>query len=740
MNEYGLRDIESKEELALRGVDVSSRITGLLVETCLNQKFKNDTASNLELTYTFPLPVGATLLSFTLSIGERTYQGEVIPRVEAEVVYEKAITEGHSAFRLQEIQAGLYNATLGNVMAGESVEISIAYTETMAWNGNSLRYRLPMTIAPRYGEPTGMQPWQRPETSMKAEYSLNLTVTIAGDLARGAINSPSHKVSFLLEPEGLKITLAKGASMDRDFVLEIESQTVQSVGVSAFARDTHVAMLTLLPPPVEHHEQNRDVVLILDCSGSMQGDSIKFAKEGILLALGSMKPNERFGLVAFGSNAISFDKQLQPANRKNLDMAWRWVNSLETMGGTNLFGAMNIALQLVSDQAADILLLTDGEVWVDDDTQRATLRKGVRIFTVGIGSAVAQDVVQQLADETGGACELLLPTEDMSDRIYRHFNRMRQPQMEALDIRWPNKPLWVSQPERSCFAGDAYTVFAAFEEAPIGVAAVVYEFTGQSSSKVEVPLAVESIAADVVVRLGVKQHLPQVPKVHRQDWAVKYQLMTDLTDYLIKVQRADGEKAERFPELRIQPQMLPAGWGGSSTVHARSARPNLDKDICFSVAIASNAYNHISDVPAVARRRVLPTPAIADNGYTAFIKRVTAEAKMKIFGDLPTTREALSTLALPAPLENLLNELAAENYSDDDIVRAFYRAFIEHDGSLNIKDKFLKKMDAIVGSTPIIPELVSRILKMLNTLCNERMQGLGADRYDIPAFLRKHAD
>lgn len=105
-------------------------------------------------------------------------------------------------------------------------------------------------------------------------------MTIAGELARSAIICPSHKVSFLLEEGTLKLTLATGAAMDRDFILEMENDSVQSLGVSAFARDTHVAMLTLLPPPVKFHEQNRDVVLVLDCSGSMQGDSLNLAKEG----------------------------------------------------------------------------------------------------------------------------------------------------------------------------------------------------------------------------------------------------------------------------------------------------------------------------------------------------------------------------------------------------------------------------------------------------------------------------
>ena len=151
--EFGLLDAESGERVALRGVDVSARISGLLAETRLTQRYRNETSTNLELIYTFPLPVSGVLLSFSVTIGDRQYHGEVIPRSKAEVDYEKAIGKGDSAFRLQELEAGIYNATLGNVMAGEAVEISLSYAETLAWNGKSLRYRLPTTLAPRYGEP-----------------------------------------------------------------------------------------------------------------------------------------------------------------------------------------------------------------------------------------------------------------------------------------------------------------------------------------------------------------------------------------------------------------------------------------------------------------------------------------------------------------------------------------------------------------------------------------------------------
>ena len=220
------------------------------------------------------------LLSFAAKVGECRYEGTVIPRKEAEVKYEQAISEGNSAFRLQEVRAGIYSATLGNVMAGEAIEITLTYAETLAWNGRSIRYRLPTTLAPRYGEPGTMQPWQRPVTQIAVEYPLSVVVQIDGALARAAISCPSHQAIFRPGAESVAISLATGATLDRDFILEIENDAVRSLGISATACGTHLAMLTLLPPAVAADSNwARDVVILLDCSGSMTGDSLKLVKE-----------------------------------------------------------------------------------------------------------------------------------------------------------------------------------------------------------------------------------------------------------------------------------------------------------------------------------------------------------------------------------------------------------------------------------------------------------------------------
>lgn len=624
MTEYGMMNNESGEMLALRGVEVSTRIAGLLASTTLGQKYKNDTDSNLELSYTFPIPVAGTLLSFEVAIGERKYEGQVIPRSQAEAKYEETIGEGNSAFRLQEVRSGMYNATLGNVMPGETVTITMTYAEPLSWNGQSIRYRLPTTIAPRYGDPMGMQPWQRPTTSLVAEYPLSISVSITGDLAHSAVSCPSHKVRMKIQHAELTVQLAQGASMDRDFILEIQNDEVRSLGTFACARETNIAMLTLLPPEVSGQGNERDVVLVIDCSGSMQGDSMALATSGIQMALGSLEPNERFGLIAFGSSFLEFDKALQPANRKNLDMARRWVNNLPNLGGTDINGALELALKLKAKQPMDILLLTDGQDWQVGDSVANAKTQGVRIFSMGIGSAVAEDAVQMMADETGGACELVAPTEDMSERIYRHFNRMRQPQMDHLEIEWPDTPLWECRPSRACFAGDAYTVCAALTDGVPKEVSVRFEFAEEAPQSLSVSLRTDEASSDAIVRLAAKQRLAMLGEDERQAWAVKYQLISADTDYLITVERTAEEKASELPELQIQPQMLPAGWGATSSVNAgnngarqQRARSASSQNMMFSPARTVD-FAQIADIPAIVRKRNVTVESLAKSGVDRF--------------------------------------------------------------------------------------------------------------------------
>lgn len=733
MTDIGLIALDSGERLALRGVQVSSRISALLAQTALTQQYQNDTDTNLELVYTFPLPTDATLLSFAVAIGDARFQGQVVPRRQAEVVYEQAIGEGNTAFRLQEIRAGLYCTTLGNVMPGERIEITLTYAETLAWNGKRLRYRLPTTVAPRYGDPIGMQPWQRPATILDADYSFQMRVVIAGVLARSTMTCPSHQVRIRSEEDEVTVILANRATLDRDFVLDIENKHVRSMGAVAVAQDTRVAMLTLLSPEIAPQDGGRDVVLVIDCSGSMQGDSLRLAKEGIHLALGSLQPQERFGLVAFGTRSIQLDRALQPANRKNLDLARRWVDGLSDLGGTDIDGALTMALSLSQEPSAlDILLLTDGQDWQAGTVSHQARAKGARIFSVGIGAAVAEDAVRSVAEVTEGACELIMPNEDMSERIYRHFCRMRQPRLTRISIAWPCAPQWEARPQHACFAGDAYTVFAALPQALAGTVAVTCAFADESTQTIDIPLEVDPTNDEALVRMAARQRLSALNEVESAAWAVQYQLISKATDYLITMERAMDDKPSALPALQVQPHMLPAGWGGTSTTGPLPLSGTLGGGV-----VSAARFDDLAMLVVLRRSAQLDMPH--DNGYMELLRALQARSRRRLRTGLPMNCEQLLGLPLPEPLAALIEELL-RSHGDAEIIQAFYHALLEHAGRDLLDARFGEKAQALIGTGIETPELVLTLKVCLDELWKNRNFGAEFDRYSIPAFLRRQAD
>lgn len=427
-------------------------------------------------------------------------------------------------------------------------------------------------------------------------------------------------------------------------------------------------------------------------------------------------------------------------------MARRWVNHLSDLGGTDINGALEQALKLKGGQAMDILLLTDGQDWEVGESVAKAKTEEVRIFTMGIGSAVAEEAVQMMADETGGACELVTPTEDMSERIYRHFNRMRQPQMSKLEITWPGAPLWECRPSRACFAGDAYTVFSALPNDIAQEASVRFEFAAQGPQSLTVPLRTEDTCSESIVRLGARQRLANMDEAQRQSWAVAYQLITKETDYLITVERSADEKATDLPALQTQPQMLPAGWGGTSSVQATvkvaSARRHTSRSnrMMFSIP-APPDLDRSGQIPTVVRKRNVTVEGLeqlSSNGYNKFIEKFNQMSTRNPQTRIPTTIDQLIKLPAPRALAELIATMISEGISNDVLIHSFYSALMLHSGNSSLNIELVTKLLEFLNNEHAVAVVVDRIRDKLDELWDKKSSGL--DRYDIPAFLRRAAD
>lgn len=602
---HGLR-ATSGETIALQSVNVEVAFNNLLCTTSMSQVYKNLENSPIEAVYTFPLTSRAVLLALDVVIGDRTLAGAVVEKSSAEEQYEEAITDGNGAIMLEQIQPGLYTMNVGNILAGEEMRVTIRYAELYTWQGNSLRFHLPTTIAPRYGdaESAGLQPHQAPEYDLLGENRFQLKLILAGILAKAGLDCPSHQIA-VAESQGVTVvTLATGeACMDRDFILNISSDQNEKDAV-LLDRDFDggfVALASFVPKlPVPDKIQPKSVKIVVDCSGSMNGDSIAQARQAISDILSQLRPDDFFNIITFGSShATYFDRQVQ-ANKDNITKVRRLLRSLEAdMGGTEMQKALQATVKLTGPSIPqDILLITDGEIWQGEETIGMMKKSGHRVFTVGVGSSVSESFVRQLAQETGGACELVVPNEEMTEKIVRHFKRIFLPRAAKVAIRWPQSPEQVIPRDLGpVYDGDTLHVFARFNEQPKGpvsfemILADGRTLTQAADQERSEQSLLDNGTSDPgpLTRLAIGQSLTEQNKNEATALAVRYQLISPYTNYLVVDVRAEGEKSEELPVLRKVPQMLAAGWGGTGKIALRSVTCRFS--VAHSPSEPSYPYN-----------------------------------------------------------------------------------------------------------------------------------------------------
>ena len=473
------------EPAVLEEVRVEASIDDLLTEVEVAHRYRNPEPTNIEVVYTFPLPPDGVLLGFEVEIGDRKLAGTIVEKSEAERRYEDALTDGSTAVLFEQAEPGLYTASLGNLLPGETATIQFRYGVLLRWNGDRVRLAMPTTITPRYGDPAsaGLAPHHVPEYASDAACAFSVGVVVRGLLEDARFNSPSHGVSITPGAKETVVRLAGTPAMDRDFILEACVSRPEVAG-ALVARNFNgwTALASFRPEtPATGHRQRRCIKIVVDCSGSMGGDSIAQARIALARILDGLHEGDLFEIIAFGGSRRALFGREEPVSETTLAQARRFARTLDAdMGGTGLGVALDAAYAVRdgSDRLRDLLLVTDGKVvWRSNELITRARRSGHRIFTVGVGvgvgSAVAQDFVRRLAKATGGACELVHPREDMADRIHRHFQRMYAPRARNAVVRWPVPPNG-SLPRTigTVYGGDTVHVFAWFARKPEGRASL----------------------------------------------------------------------------------------------------------------------------------------------------------------------------------------------------------------------------------------------------------------------------
>ena len=709
---YAEMKCNGKVQPIFEGLKVETELRETLAITTIIQTYRNPGSKNIEAVYTFPLPLDAVLLEMEVTLGEKTLKGTVLAKKKAEQRYEDAITDGDAPVMLQNPQPGVYTMNVGNLLPGEKAGIMIRYAMFQRWQGDTLRYHLPTTIAPRYGSAAkaGFEAHQEPESSILVDNLFEFHMVVTGEMAGRLIESPSHEIIIKHEAESRECVIGlarKTGFMDRDLIITVRNPEEQAASAMLCMDSEEYLLWGSFRPRfgLPNDITPRSVKIVVDCSGSMAGDSIAQAREALLRILDELRPQDWFNIVTFGSTATPLFDAQKKVDQETLSYARGFLKNMDAdMGGTETASALDMAVRLRCPEKLqqDVLLITDGEIWEWENVVTKAAESGHRFFTVGVGSAVSEAFVRTLADRTGGACELVSPDENMAERIHRHFKRIASPRSSGAEVKWPEKPLRVFPGILpNIYDGDTVNLFAWFSKPPGGeikLQVTLPDGSNQSVVSFIEPLTEKNDSDATVSRMAAACRLREISEeTAGQELAVRYQLVSRWTNYLAVVVRDEEDRADILPELQKVPQMLAAGWGGSGSIKysVKQSCHSLDRPTFMRDRSASEHVSRVRptvsfieddkdqyDIPAFLRKSVdgtvssCPPPCASDPECMQMISTEpldSLESVVEFLNDLAysgTLPDTLHGLRLPEEILAAM-EVLEDEFSEEELVVIF---------------------------------------------------------------------
>jgi Ca-activated chloride channel family protein len=456
-----LPTLSTEAEIAVGGV--SARVAVV-------QRFKNASSDWLIGVYVFPLPENAAVDGLRMTVGGRVIEGRVAERAEAKKDFERARDSGRRASLLEQERPNVFTASVANIAPGEEIEVRLSYAQGVERDGAAFRLRFPMVVGPRYapgpvevaGAAAAAMPadWARvmPPVIDPAQGSVQgpvnpveISVRLDPGFAIERVNSPFYAVAARERTDGSwHVALSDGATQaNRDFELEWFPAPAREPLARVFAetRDgARYTLLTVMPPAgaaADAHAPRlpREAIFVIDTSGSMHGESIKQARQALILALNRLGPGDLFNVIEFNDKARRLFARAEPATPEFRGRALAWVARLQANGGTEMRAALDLALDGNTDPARlrQVIFLTDGAVANDAELlERVRQRLGdTRLFTVGIGSAPNGYFMRKAAEIGRGSAAFIGKPEQVAERMERLFRRLERPAVTDLAVQWP---------------------------------------------------------------------------------------------------------------------------------------------------------------------------------------------------------------------------------------------------------------------------------------------------------------
>jgi len=459
----------NRGNLPLESIDVRTKITGLASHTEVTQGFRNTHDEPLEATYVFPLPPRAAVTGMRMEADGRVVEGVLKERGQARVDYDQAIQQGKRASIAEEERPGVFTMRVGNIVPGERVTVHLTLAGALSYEDGEATFRFPLVVAPRYipgspldgeqvGAGTALDTDSVPDASRisppvllpgfpnPVQLSLEVDVDTSG-LPLSGVRSSLHAVATEETGDSMRIRLHPGERADRDFLLRLRlgDENAVSTALAVLPDENEEGgtfALTVLPPVEEAARRGRDVVLVLDRSGSMGGWKMVAARRAAARIVDTLGGDDRFAVLAFDYQVDAppgLPDTLVEASDRNRFRAVEFLSGLDARGGTEMLYPLRRATNLLHEAAPDrervLVLVTDGQIGNEDQilSELAPTLAGVRVHTVGIDRAVNEGFLQRLAGSQG-RCELVESEDRLDEAMHNIHRRIGTPLVTELQV------------------------------------------------------------------------------------------------------------------------------------------------------------------------------------------------------------------------------------------------------------------------------------------------------------------
>ncbi len=457
-------DVRLDQSLAIKYHHVDIQIKDQVATTRVDQVFVNDNPWTAEGTYIFPLPQGAAVSDFVMWVDGKAVHGEILEADEARTIYDDVVRRMKDPALLEYVGRKALKASVFPIPPGEERKIELEYSQILPVENGLVHYIYPLSTE---------------RFSSRPLEDLVVRAQIESREPLKAVYSSRHEVSIDREDDYHALLGLEQSDVlpDRDFELfyTISSEKI-GLNLLSFKEEGQDGFFLLLAAPdVKVNEEEivvKDIILVLDTSGSMQGEKMDQAKEAARYVLDHLNPLDRFAIVSFATTTRSFSPSLEPAAQA--DKGKDFLDRLEAMGSTDINRAMIEAVGLAEEvRPTTLIFLTDGLPTEGVTVTGAILDNvarespdNVRIFSFGVGDDVDTDLLDQISLDHGGASTYVRPGEEIDEEVSAFYRKVKIPVLSDLSLDWGDIIVDQVYPQRipDLFAGSQLILLGRYRE------------------------------------------------------------------------------------------------------------------------------------------------------------------------------------------------------------------------------------------------------------------------------------